>query len=436
MRPRPMAAIILLILVIGSEPPAAAGEAPSVEFGGDVRVRGYALENMWDVDADTDGDRWSVWRNRTRVFARIALPRDVRGFVRLANQNWGSGVTGVELPDRWEADNKSDKVFVDEAWLEFHAAFGLPLDARVGRQTVTVGSGFVLFDGQSQLASTANYLDGLRLTWRPGPGLSAEILYLMDEENARADAARDDLIVSGIYLTHRPVGGAHARELYVLRRRDQRLDKDVLMYGTRLSGRHRAVDYDLEGALQRGDLAGDVAHEAWGVSSEVGVSPAGAPAGARIFAGVLALSGDDPATADVGERWDVFYGGWPRYGDLLAWTYLNLGAGNAMSGYDPGYAALSSQGGEVVYGNLVMPTVGLAFAPHTDLSVRVSWSSLRAHRAVGDDDIGDCWQLRARYRYAEGVVLGLYAARLEPGAAYGPGADAAHEYFWETVLSF
>ena len=435
MKPSATTALVLLLLAFRTVPVGAVEVPPQVEIGGDVRVRGYALENMWDMDADADGDRWSAWRNRTRLFARVELPRDVRAFVRLANQNWGSGVTDVESPDRWEADNKSGKVFVDEAWIELHEAFDLPLDLRLGRQTVIAGSGFVLFDGQSQLASTASYLDGARLTWRLRPGLDLQGLYLKDEENARDDASSDDVTLSGLYLTHRPADSAHGRDIYVLRRHDQRLDKDTTLYGARLSGRHRALDYDLEGGLQRGDLANDVAHQAWGLTAEAGVSPAGAPAGLRLFAAFLGLSGDDPDTPEF-ERWDVFYGGWPRYGDLLAWTYLNLGGGNLMSSYDPSYAALASGGGEAVYGNLLMTTAGLSCAPVADLSLRVSWSTLRAHRAVGDDDIGDCWQLRARYRYTEGVTLGLYAARLEPGPAYGSDTDAAHEYFWETVLSF
>ncbi len=435
MFPRILVALALALPLVGSVPQVPAADTPSVEIGGDVRVRGYALENMWDLDAADDGDRWSVWRNRARLFARIDLPRDVGAYLRLANQHWGAGVTGSEGADRWEADNKSAKLFVDEAWLELHAAFGLPLDLRLGRQTVVRGSGFVLCDGQSQLASTANYLDGARLAWRPAHGLTAELLHFKDEEHARADAARDDVTLTGLYLTYRAECCGYTRELYALRRHDQGLDKDTVLYGARLSGEYGALDYDLEGGLQRGDLAADVPHEAWGLTCEAGVSPAGAPAGLRLFAGFTGLSGDDPDT-DAWERWDSFYGGWPRYGDLLAWTYINLGAGNAVSGFDPGYAALSSQPGEVVYGNLLMTTFGLNAAPTTDLSLRASWTALRAHRTAGDDDIGDYWQLSARYRYADGVSLAIYAARLHPGAAYGPDAAAAHEYFWETTLSF
>jgi len=427
---------LLMVGLFGSTAVAVTIETSAVTFGGDLRVRGYALANMWDLDDGADGDRWSIFRNRTRLFARIDLPRDVRAFVRLANQNWGAGVTGVEVPDRWEADNKSAKVFVDEAWIELADAFGLPLDARIGRQTVVCGSGFVLFDGQSQLASTANYLDGARFTLAVARGLTAELFYFKDQENVRADVAGDDLTLTGLYLTHRP-GGDASRELYTLRRDDQLIGKDVRLYGARLAGRlGGGLDYDFEGGLQRGELAPGVTHEAWGCSAEIGFTSPGAPAGARVFAGFVGLSGDNPATADTGERWDVFYGGWPRYGDLLAWVYLNLGPGNAMSGFDPAYGDASSVIGEVVYGNLIMPTIGLDLKPTARLSTRVSYAHLTAHQTVGADDIGNYYQFRAHYRYTDGVTLGFYAALLAPGAAYGPNADPAYEVFWETVLSF
>ncbi len=408
----------------------------ALTFGGDLRVRGYALENMWDLDDADDGDRWSVLRNRTRFFVKAELPRDTRAFLRVANQNWGAGVTGSDPADRWEADNKSAKVFVDEAWIELGDAFGLPLDARVGRQTVSYGSGFVLFDGQSQLASTANYLDGVRLSFEIMPGLTVDALHFKDQENARDDAAVDDLTLTGLYLTHHPDDHT-SREAYVLRREDQILGKDVRLFGGRLAGGFGdAVDYDLEGGLQRGDLAPDTAHEAWGCSAEIGFTFSDEPTGVRVFGGFVGLSGDDPATLDTGERWDVFYGGWPRYGDLLAWLYLNLGPGNAMSAYDPAYAAASSVGGEVVYGNLLMTTAGLDIKPTPRLNARVSYSIMKTHRAAGSNEIGDYYQLRIRYQYAEGVSLGLYAGLLDPGAAYGPDADAVHELFWETVLNF
>jgi hypothetical protein len=268
--------------------------------------------------------------------------------------------------------------------------------------------------------------------------MTADLLYLKDQENARADAARDDVTLAGLYATRRVGGSRHATDLYLLRREDQSLGKDVRMAGARAArDPGEGLDFVLEAALQRGDFASGTGHEAFAVDAQLGWTFAGAVWSPRLHAGFVALSGDDPATTRTNERWDVFYGGWPRYGDLLAWTYLNLGDGNVMSVYDPVYADGSSQPGEVVYGNLLMTTGGLDLAPDPDLRVGLSVSALRADHAPGGSlSIGTYWQLNARYAYSPQLTLALYAARLDPGAAYGPGRCAAHEVFWETRLAF
>lgn len=424
-----MRSLLLIVLILAAALPASATD---LEWGGEVRVRGYALENMWDVDSDVDGDRWSVLRQRTRLWCTATLDRDVTAFVRFANQHFGEGVT---YPDGWEADNKSDKVFVDAAWVRVPGLFGLPMTLQAGRQDVMYGTGFVLFDGQSQTASTSAYLDGLRASWDLGGAGTLDLLHFKDQENRRDDASDDDVTLQGLYYS---AGDApFLRDLYALHRTDQNLGRDVFVYGSRLAGDLGVLDWSVEGALQRGDACPCQDLEAWGFTSEFGFDAPGSPAGLRIFGGLTALSGDDPTTPDTNERWDVIHGGWPRYGDLLAWTNLNLGPGNAVSGYDPGYADGSSQMGEVVYGNLVMPSAGFALAPVDALRIKAWWSPLRAHRvAAGSNDIGDLLQFSAKWRWSRELSFAVYAARLTPGAAYGPDADPVTELFWEIDLDF
>ena len=423
-----MSARILLILSLLLTTAAA---ETVLDIGGDVRIRGYALDNMWDLDSGADGDHWSLFRQRTRLHVRADLDRGVTGFVQIANQHWGEGVT---TGDAWEADNKSNKLFVDAAWIDVPRVLDLPVDLRLGRQNVTYGSGFVLFDGQSQTASTSIYLDGLRARLGTAATLQLDLLYFKDQENVRADLAADDLTLSGAYL-QRDRGGQQA--LYLLRREDQSLGRDITVLGGRAAGvAAGSFDYAFEAALQRGDAAPGVDHEAWGVKSEIGASFPCLKSRPRLFVGFVGMSGDDPATA-VDERWDVVYGGWPQYGDLLAWTYLNLGPGNGVAGLDPGYAAGSSTPGEVVYGNLLMPSAGLELRPRDDLDCRASIAPLSFHRAPGaSDNLGLYTQLNVRYRYSPQLAFALYAARLDPGDAFGPDADAVHEVFWEAALSF
>lgn len=425
------ARLLCAALLLGAFSAPAASDA-DWSWGGDLRVRGYHLENMWDVDSDADGDRWGVLRQRTRLWAAGVVGGDAQAYVRLANQHFGEGVT---YPDGWEADNKSDKVFVDQAWLEVPRLFGLPLALKAGRMDVRYGRGFVLFDGQSQTASTSAYLDGVRARWDLGGRGTADLLWFKDQEGRRDDAARDDVTLSGLYLNL--ASGLHAREVYLLRREDQNLGRDVLLAGARIGGSVGRLVWDLEGGLQRGDAGAGRDQEAWGVTADLRTDFSLAPGAPALFLAFTGLSGDDPATADVFERWDVFHGGWPRTGDLLAWTFLNLGPGNVLGAVDPAYADASSQIGEVVYGNLLMATAGAEVTPVRDVRLKASWSGLRAHRVpAGSRDLGDLVQLSARYRWSGDVTLAGYAARLWPGAAYGPDPDPVDELFWEISLTF
>jgi len=444
MRPTTTLNCVLFLLALAAVAATAAeddGPVRDLAFGGDVRLRGYDLENQFDSDDCAEGDHYRAMRLRTRIWATVALEHDVTGEIRLANQNWGEGVTYPpgDAGDRWEVDNKSNKIFVDTAWLEAGRLLGLPVALRLGRQALMYGSGFVLFDGQSQFASTSVYLDGARLRVTPGEAWTGDLFWVKDQENARDEAAHDDLTLSGAYLTHRSAWAEGTEEAYVLRREDQLLGKDVWLFGARAAHTYTwGLDYSLEGGLQRGDATRELSHEAWGVKTEAGFRPDGLPWAPRLFGGWVGLSGDDPATADVNERWDVFYGGWPQYGDLMVWTFVNVGPGNNIAGYDPGYADLSSVPGEAVYANFLMPFAGLELRPHASLDVRLSWAPVRVHRpAAGvSDDFGDYWQASAKLRYSRQLSFGLYAGLIQPGAAFGPGADPQREFYWEAELRF
>ena len=52
-----------------------------------------------------------------------------------------------------------------------------------------------------------------------------------------------------------------------------------------------------------------------------------------------------------------------------------------------------------------------------------------------DDDIGDYYQLQAKYTYSQNLSFALYTAMIDPGDAH-IGDDQAYEVFWETTLKF
>jgi len=445
-----MKRFLLVILLVLMALPAYALEGPEIDFGGAVRLRGYSMENFWDFNDQADVDNWSVFRLYTTINAKADLGDNVFAYVQLSNQNFSEGVTDVAL-DKWEKDNESNKVFVDNAFIDVNKSFNLPMNLRVGRQNLMYGTGFVLFDGQSQYASTSLYLDGVKLTWDITDNAKIDFLYFKDQEYNRADFADDDITLSGAYFTGKcPVVGGQ-QEIYILNRKDDGFDftgggplvagagkKDIWMYGLRLSDKFPVgLDYSAEIAYQDGHLrSSDLEQDALGYKLDLGYA-FDAPLTPRIFAGYTYMSGDDDFADGESNAWDVFYGGWPQFGDLLAWVFVNAPPNTAAAPV-AGSNDVASVGGEAAYTNLLLPKVGVSMVAG-DLSAELSYTMIMIDEPIGvaSHDFGDYYQLGTKYAYNKYLSFGTYAAVIDPGEAFsGPADDTVYELFWETQVKF
>ena len=432
-----MKKLLLGLIVFLMAAPAFAMETPNIDFGGHVRFRGYNMQNFWDFQAKNDYDNWSVFRLQSELHAKADVGDHVSAYVRFSNQNYGEGVSVANT-------NTSDKVFVENAYIDVNKFFGLPVSLRFGRQNLMYGSGFVVFDGQSQYASTALFFDGVKMSWDITDNTKLDLFYLKEQENVRGDDPADDINLSGAYLTmHCPIIGGQ-QELYVLNRNDKKFlandGKNIWMYGLRLSDKYECgIDYSGEIAYQNGqyDVKQHITQDALGYKLEAGytakmmetVTP-------RIFIGYTYLSGDKADTTH-NEAWDVFYGGWPQYGDLLAWVYVNLPATVRPVG-PVQYNRMSSTVGEAAFTNLQMPKVGLS-ATCGPVSAMVSYTKLTFDQTPTgvSDDFGDYYQLQAKYRYNKHLSFAAYGAMIKPGKAFPTtNRNTAYETFWETRVDF
>lgn len=424
------------------------------DIGGDIRLRGYDYNNFWDFNDDTNGDNWNVFRLRTRIRTKATLTDNVSGFIQISNQTYGEGVLTAENaakfnPDKmsvWDGKNNNEDVFVDNAYLDLNNFFGLPVDLRLGRQNLMYGTGFVLFDGESEAASTAIYFDGIKLTWRMAKSAKLDAFYMKDEERVRNEiGGGDDITMGGAYLTaHCPVMGGQ-QELYVLNRVDDKIDKNIVMYGMRLSDKCECgLDYSLEGAWQTGNAYRDATtgktldQNALGYKLEVGYALPVEDMKLRPFIGYASLSGDEKAGDDDFEGWDVFYGGWPQFGDLMAWVFVN-----GPSQFATSYAGTSTVGGEANYSNMNLATGGIDIGIGKVKST-ISYTKMIVNdisttnpNLLRDNDYGDYYQLKVAYPYTNAVTFSIYYGMIEPGDAFpDTNDDPAHEFFWETNLVF
>ena len=93
--------VLVFLLLIPSL--AFAIDLSNVKFGGQVRVRGYVLENPFDFQSDgafgpfdADWDNYSVFRLKASVFTSIDVGDNVTGYVKLTNQNYGANAMGLQ----------------------------------------------------------------------------------------------------------------------------------------------------------------------------------------------------------------------------------------------------------------------------------------------------------------------------------------------------
>ncbi len=404
-----------------------------ISLGGQVRLRGYDLNNVWDLNGNTghDGDHWNVFRLKSSLKATVKATDDVTAVIQLTDQTYGEGVSDY-------ADNQSNKIFLDNAYINVRNMFDLPLEITFGRQNLIYGSGFVVLDGQSQFASTSIYFDGVKLRWHATDKTSLDLLYMKDQEGSRANSSNDDITLSGAYLTSKQCPFIGQSELYVLNRNDEGLKKDIWMYGLRLSDKlANGIDYSLEGAIQRGDANAAQSQDAYGFKLDAGYTFKNISMAPRLYVGYDFMSGDESGSSDH-EGWDVFYGGWPQFGDLLAWQYVNIGTTSFLNNVYT-YNSQSSTGGEAVYSNLKIATLGASANLLKNLNANLSYSKLTFDEtnAGVDDDFGDYYQAKLKYKYNKQLSFTMYGALISPGDAFNATPkDNATEVYWESDFRF
>jgi hypothetical protein len=428
--------ILAVLLLIPSM--AIGVELSNVKLGGQVTVRGYSLENMWDYNGSVKGDKWDAFRIKGSVFTGIDLGDNITGFVQFTNQTWGEGVSDFK-------DNASNKVFLDNAYIEAKNVLG-PISLKLGRQNLIYGSGFVILDGQSQFGSTSIYFDGVKASWNITDQILLDALYLKDQENVAGKS--DDITLSGFYLTATkafPVIGGQ-QEVYALNRKAEvradgtKSSKDIWMYGIRLSDKlENGLDYSAEGAIQTGTADNGKDQDASGYKLDLGYTFLGLDLKPRIFGQYAFMSGDEADTTDDWEGWDVFYGGWPQFGDLLAWAYVKAPGCSAIA--DPA----TSTYGEATYTNLHIATVGLGFAIDDKIFPKFSYAMLRFDEddnpfyGVTENDFGKYYQLNVKYQYTKVLAFSAYYAIIQPGDAienFLGTDDDAQEFYWDAEVKF
>jgi hypothetical protein len=408
---------------------------PSLELNFEERVRSENWDNVADFSDKTD-DAHHQWRYRTRLWASWCL--STKTMVELGLTNESRRITHPVTdfyPDEtiFETFNVSHS-FNDQVWV------------KAGRQNITKGDGFILFDGGPLDGSRTQYFNAINIGYVEPQALANRHfnLYLIsdpyrDRYLPRFDDKKKPLIemderALALYYSDTRDANSTLDAYYVFKTQtgDTRARSSVPRLPDRafhtIGGRvarqwERGWSLAAEAAGQAGVQQPSADVLAWGAAAAVKKAFARAPTKPSLQIGWTVLSGDDPSTTAY-EGWDPLFSRYPKWSDLMVYT-------------------LAVERGAAYWTNLSMGQVEVQAAPVSRLKLRASYFSMNSfHAHPGKTTIfgtgahrGDLFQARADLTLSgnwRGHVQGEY---LKPGHFY-VGRDAGWFFRVEAIYSF
>lgn len=393
------------------------GEDPShfLSIGGEVRYYGQYWEHITlGVRPDDKSD--SV-EQRLRLYGDLHWGRNLRAFVELGD-SWEFGAE-VPTPSNFDAADIS-QAFLD---LSFNAG-GNRFTFRPGRFQMPLGNGIMM--GTRDGTNVRYTYNGLRAWMTTAGGNRLDVFAVHPMTISRGSFDDDDdntRKFAGAYFSH-PTGKASGVDAYFYNLQHERVAFPGLVgsqrrqsYGARIFAKPGAWDYDLEGAVQLGDFAGEDIH-AWGLIGNGGYTFKDAKFAPRVGARFNAFSGDDdPGRGSLG----TFEAPFPR-------------------------TALHTDAGLFVFMNLVnfAPSVAFQFTPRVrftsglDFLWRESTSDAIYYGGTGrplampstkDRHIGTSVDLQLDWQVNRNLNFHVYTSHIEAGSALLAAGGATTDYY-------
>lgn len=487
------AAIVFACLAMLGAP--AVAELQQVEVGGELRIRGRYYINTFNAqvpgqgiraqrwpapavplralgpfgltsvfDFDSRGPNFSFVEQRSVINVRARFSQDVSAFIEAsAIHRWGEGFRREYVANTRQLDTVNARIF--QAYIEADQLMGQPLRARIGRQELTFGKGW-LYASRSTPVLGISY-DAVRLTYYPGDWtIDAWWSKLAENSPVEEDG---DVDYYGVYATYAGLQSAALSAHYSLIRDARAVNdtqaglfqewmEDLLgldqygptylhTLGLRLAGGGAGWDYDIEAAYQFGDahavggryrfgVYGDdrARWKHWAADAELGYTfdAAWRP---RIALGGAYFDGNDRRAISFWE-WANPFRVKPRastafnrlfsassYSDILDL----IGVGKSMSNFWQARASVAVQPTDQLTADFT--AAYLRSVDPFDYPAHLRWGRLRIPIAPdlsfwtqrSARDIGVTTHLRVTYRYSEDWWFAAGWERLFTGQALADG---------------
>lgn len=263
---RTMAVAALLALIAGTGP--ALAELQNVAVGGSLRIRGdyfdFGKQNGTHVNSE------SIVEERVRLNVKADFTENVNAFVEFDSYGWwgdnfrSNYLTGV---DKAPTTNEAN---IFQAYVEANNMWGTNLRARIGRQEITLGNGWLLGNNDTMAFYYGLSFDALRLTYATDLfRIDAIASKLADASPAQEDGDTDFYTVYGSYLGIENV----TLDAYWMFIRDAAVapgSRETHTFGLRGAGKVGAFDFESEAAYQLVNRENLDSSDAWGGNVEFG----------------------------------------------------------------------------------------------------------------------------------------------------------------------
>lgn len=393
------------------------------ELGFEQRVRNENWDNLFDF-SDAADDRRNQVRYRTRLWGKVPLGENIdvyAGLVQETNQ-----IVVKRAPYRF------DEVAFEHAYVDFKKLFVPGLSLRVGRQNLTKGEGFLVFEGNPSDGSRTIYFNAFDLAyaWKKS---KLELIGISDPYTdrylPRIHVGSRQLLdwneqALGVYYTDNNHINTSLEAYYFYKKEtgDRRpatnaqfqADRHVHTAGSRAVRRIRS-DWEAAGefALQWGAQRPAIPLAGWAGYGYAKKSWKQRPWTPSLSLGYWGFSGDDPGTGNRNEGWDPLFSRWPKWSELYILSQVR----------ERGVGTWTNQG---------MWQAELLFAPCKSLGGRLTYYHMDSYQPFRGDprifgtgtDRGNHYQARLDVnlnKYWKGHVL---YERHVPGNFYAGSAPA------------
>jgi hypothetical protein len=328
--------LLALIVCTAAALPLAASpqnaEHGTFDFGFEQRVRNENWDNVFDFNSSTDDQRNQV-RYRTRAWAKAPITSNIDVYAGLMQET--NQIVVKRAPYRF------DEVAFENLYVDFKKFLVKGLSLRVGRQNLTKGEGFLVFEGNPWDGSRSIYFNAVNLayTWKKS---QLEVIGILNPYRDRFlprihDKSRQlvewDEQALGAYYTDKNHKDTTFEAYYFYKKEvhDRRSpinaqfqpDRHINTAGSRVA-RKLKHDWDAAGefALQWGAQHPSTSLAGWAGYGYVKKSWKQAPWKPSLQGGYWAFSGDNPTSGSKNEGWDPLFSRWPKWSELYIYSQL------------------------------------------------------------------------------------------------------------------